>query len=295
MVHLPSAPVANLMDLLEAKNRLKIAAAATEHLPPTERENKLRLELRGILHRTPKDDHPALLDQLAAVFPVWPPDVPPPKPLTDEQLIEQLRIRADAGDADRRRIEQMMRAAGLGAGLSADAERTIRDAVADPDPAAPAAAAGPELARVVEAFVLLLSAVGDADQAVRKFLQEHGLGMMMVGTPRVRESVVKLLGVPDVDPARHARRADLEAATAQLTRAVALLCHWPENFAEDASARLAPARIEATVPPAGRFSKGQNYEKLWQEYRTRVGGRADESNVKAELLGWMAKVMRDTI
>jgi hypothetical protein len=76
---------------------------------------------------------------------------------------------------------------------------------------------------------------------------------------------------------------------------VALLCHWPDSFAEDASVRLAPARIEATVPQTGRFSKGPNYEGLWQEYRTRVGGRGDDSNVKAELLGWMAKVMRDTI
>jgi hypothetical protein len=204
-------------------------------------------------------------------------------------LVQQLAVRANASDDDRRRIEQLMRSAGLGAGLTTDAERAIRDAVAvDP-------AAQPELGRVVEAFLLLLGAMGDADQTVRKFLQEHGLGMMMVGVPRLRESAVKLLTVPDADPTRHARRADVEAAAGQLVRAIALLCHWPETFADDASVRLAPGRIEAAVPPAGRFGKKQDFEGLWQEYRTRVGGRGDESNVKAELLGWMAKVMRDTI
>ena len=277
------------MDLLDAKNRLRTIVAATEQLPPGERDARLRQEVRAILHRTPKAEHPAMLDKLAAAFPVWPPDVPPPKPPTDQELVEQLAVRADASDEDRRRIEQLMRASGLGAGLSADAERTIREKVAvDP-------AAGPELGRVVEAFLVLLGAVGDADQTVRKFLQEHGLGMMMVGTPRLRDSAVRLLTLPDTDPARHARRADLDAAAGQLVRAIALLCHWPDTFAEDASVRLAPARIEATVPPSGRFRKGQDFEGLWQEYRTRVGGRSDESNVKAELLGWMAKVMRDTI
>ena len=277
------------MDALEAKNRLRTLSAATELLPAAERDARLRQEVRAILHKTPKADHPALLDRLSTVFPVWPPDAPPPRPPTDEEIVEQLRVRAHASDDDRRRIEALMRSAGLGPGLDADDERTIRDKVAvDP-------AAQPELGRVVEAFLLLLSAMGDADQTVRKFLQEHGLGMMMVGVPRLRESAVKLLTLPDADPNRHARRADLENAAGQLVRAIALLCHWPDNFAEDASVRLAPARIEATVPPAGRFSKGTNYEGCWQEYRTRVGGRADESNVKAELLGWMAKVMRDTI
>ncbi len=277
------------MDVLDAKNRLRTISAATEQLPPAERDARLRQEVRAILHKTPKPEHPAMLERLAAAFPVWPPDVPPPKPPTDEEMVEQLRIRAHASDDDRRRIEAMMRTAGLGAGLESADEQTIRDKVAiDP-------AAQPELGRVVEAFLLLLGAMGDADQAVRKFLQEHGLGMMMVGTPRLRESVVRLLTLPDEDPNRHARRSDLEAAAGQLVRAIALLCHWPDNFAEDCSVRLAPARIEATVPPSGRFSKSQNFEGCWQEYRTRVGGRADESNVKAELLGWMAKVMRDTI
>ncbi len=277
------------MDVLEAKNRLRTASAATELLPAAERDARLRQEVRAILQKTPKADQPAMLDRLSAAFPIWPPDVPPPKPPTDEEMIEHLRVRTHASDEDRRRIEAMMRAAGIGPGLDADDERTIRDKVAvDP-------AATPELGRVVEAFLLLLSSMGDADQTVRKYLQEHGLGMMMVGVPRLRESVVKLLTMPDADPARHARRADLENSAGQLVRAIALLCHWPDNFAEDAAVKLAPARIEATVPPAGRFSKGINFEGCWQEYRTRVGGRADESNVKAELLGWMAKVMRDTI
>jgi len=277
------------MDALEAKNRLRMASAATEQLPPAERDARLRQEVRAILQKTAKADQGPLLDRLSAAFPIWPPDVPPPRPPSDEEMIEQLRIRAHASDADRHRIEQMMRSAGLGAGLTSDDELAIRDKVAvDP-------AAQPELSRVVEAFLLLLGAMGDADQTVRKFLQEHGLGMLMVGVPRLRESVVKLLTLPDADPNRHARRADLESSAGQLVRAIALLCHWPDNFAEDASVRLAPARIEATVPPAGRFSKGTNFEGCWQEYRTRVGGRADESNVKAELLGWMAKVMRDTI
>ena len=277
------------MDVLEAKNRLRVVSAAAEPLPAVEREARLRAELRAILHRTPKAEHAPLLEQLSAAFPVWPPDVPPPKPLNEQEMVDQLAIRADASDGDRKRIEGLMRAAGLGAGLSADAERAVRDQVVV-DPAATL-----EAGRVVEAFLLLLSSMGDADQAVRKFLQEHGLGMMMVGTPRLRDSAVKLLTLADDDPARHARRADLEAAAAQLVRAVALLCHWPDTFAEDASVRLAPARIEATVPPTGRFGKKADFEGLWQEYRTRVGGRADESNVKAELLGWMAKVMRDTI
>jgi hypothetical protein len=277
------------MDVLEAKNRLRAVSASTELLPANERDAQLRHEVGAILQKTPKPDQPALLDRLSAAFPLWPADVPPAKPPTDEEMIEHLRIRAHASDADRRRIEAMMRAAGLGPGLGGDDEQAVRDQLGiSPD-------IQPETARMVEAFLVLLSALSDTDGAVRKFLQEHGLGMMMVGVPRVRDTVVKLLTLPDTDPSRHARRADLENAVGQLGRAVALLCHWPDNFADDASVRLAPARIEATVPQSGRFSKGTNYEGCWQEYRTRVGGRADESNVKAELLGWMAKVMRDTI
>ncbi len=277
------------MDVLEARNRLRTASAVTEGMPSSERDGRLRQEVRSILNQTPKRDHAALLDGLSAAFPVWPADVPPPRPPTDAELVEQLRVRAHASDADRLRIEGLMRTAGLAAGLTTADERAIREATGiDP-------ATQPELARVVEAFLVLLGGMGDVDGAVRKFLQEHGLGMMMVGVPRLRESVVKLVAMPDADPARHARRADVEAAAGQLVRAIALLCHWPDNFAEDASVRLAPARIEATVPQTGRFSKATNYEGCWQEYRTRVGGRTDESNVKAELLGWMAKVMRDTI
>jgi hypothetical protein len=276
------------MDTTEARTQLRQAFFALESAPPAERDAKLRQEVRQMVARTPKPDQPALLASLAEAFPVWPTDVPPAPPPDDEEMIQKLRMRMDRSDDDRKRIVAMMRQHGLAAGMSAEDEKAVRDKVAME------AAAVPELPRVIEAFILVLGSLTDADVTVRKFLQEHGLGMMMVGVPRLKDAIARLLTVPDGDAARHAKRSEVESVCNQLVRAVALLCHWPDAFAEDAAVKLAPNRIEATVPQKGLI-KRPDYEGFWREYVTRVGGRKDESNVKAELLGQMATVMRDTI
>jgi hypothetical protein len=276
------------MDTTEARTQLRQVFFSLENSPPAERDAKLRQEVRGLIAKTPKPEQQALLASLSEAFPVWPQDVPPPPPPDDEEMVTKLRMRMDRSEEDRKRIVALMRAQGLAAGLSAEDEKAIRDKVAME------ANTPPELTRVIEAFVLILGSLTDADVTVRKFLQEHGLGMMMVGVPRLRDAIARLLTVPDGDPARHAKRSEVESVCNQLVRAVALLCIWPDAFAEDAAVKLAPNRIEATVPQKGLI-KRPDFEGFWKEYVTRVGGRKDESNVKAELLGQMATVMRDTI
>lgn len=276
------------MDVLEAQNRIRALFVTLRAQPEGEREPRLRKEFSAILSQTPRAEQPALLEGLSRAFPIWPPDVPPPPAPTDEELIDSLRMRVDMSADAGQHIQKLLRGRELGSGLSAEDVEKIRDLLAiDPG-------SQPEAGRVVEAFTVLLKTIVDIDQTVRTFLQEYGLGMMAVGTPKLRETLVRLLALPDKNSARHAELTRLDNACALLTRSTALLVHWPTIFAEQVAEQLAPRRIEASVPPTGVF-KRVDYEGMWNEYVARLDRKDDEEHYKAKMLEIMRRVIAGTV
>ncbi|HWE01833.1 MAG TPA: hypothetical protein VG326_05435 [Tepidisphaeraceae bacterium] len=270
----------------EIVNRLRLLSLTLVASTPAERETRLRQEIKTICTQTPRAEQAALLERLGNAFPVWPPDVPPPAPLNDDEMIERLRMRADVSELERRRIESLLRGRELSCGLSPEDIRNIRGRIAvDPN-------ADPVVGRVVEALLAMLQTLADVDRVYRIFLQSHELGMWGLQIPRLRETVVQLLTRPDDDPARHGDLARLESSCSMLSRVSAMLVQWPASYMSKLAEQYAPSRVEASIPR--KMMGGLNFEAVWNEYIRRLGGEKDIEGCKAEFISLFKKILNET-
>lgn len=273
-------------DVHQAVHRLRALSAEMSGTPEAERDARVKGEVQAMLKGVDADDRNVFLDGLLDAFPVWPPDIeppPPPAPPTDEEMAQALADKAMSSDGERIRIANLLRAKGIGGGLSESQTAELRRFFNLPG------TAQPDLNRMIEILRTLAKAVDDIERASRDFLKQNGVVFAIGASPRIAETIAKLLPMGDTEGARHARNTEMDNARNVLLLGVHVLRAFCPKYAEELAEKYAPANIESTQSGFGKAGKS------WEEFINRLGGQRDKGGVRAEFESQMSRKIQQLV